>query len=282
MRRGAALVLASVFTLSLAALAPGSASSAGATTAGARSSPATFHRPIISLGANRSNNWSGYNQGLLEQGGNKTFHQVSGDWTVPTASAHRHGEAEFSSTWVGIGGGCVDANCDLTDPSLIQTGTEQDVDASGHPSCSAWWEIIPIPSVTITTVHVRPGDHIHAALAESPPGSELWTITLRDVTNGQSFTQTLPYLSTHATAEWIEETPVEIGTGAPTGVAPLPNLSRVPFDLARTNTARAGLKASEEIQLADSQGHVLATPSAPDRDVDGFNDCAYATRCPAP
>jgi hypothetical protein len=91
----------------------------------------------------------------------------------------------------------------------------------------------------------------------------------------------VPYLSSHATAEWIQETPVEIGAGAPT-VGPLPNLSRVTFDLAHTNGARAGLKGSEEIQLADSNGHVLAAPSAPDRDLDGFNDCAYATTCPHP
>jgi hypothetical protein len=280
-RRGAALVLVSLLASSLAALSTGSLASTMAAPAGGRSGGATFHRPILSIGANKSNNWSGYNQGFLEQSG-KMFHQISADWTVPTATAHRHGEAEFSSTWVGIGGGCVDAGCAVTDPTLIQTGTEQDVDASGHASYSAWWEIIPAPSVTITTLNVRPGDHIHAALVESTPGSEVWTMALRDVTTGKSFTQTLPYPSSHATAEWIEETPVQVGTGAPAGVGPLPNLSRVSFDLARTNGARPGLKPSEEIQLADSQGHVLATPSAPDRDRDGFKDCAYAARCPAP
>jgi hypothetical protein len=280
-RRGEALVLVSLLASSLAALSTGSVASTVGAPAGDRPGATTFHRPILSIGANKSNNWSGYNQGLLEQSG-KMFHQISADWKVPTATAHRHGEAEFSSTWVGIGGGCVDAGCAVTDPTLIQTGTEQDVDASGHASYSAWWEIIPAPSVTITTVHVRPGDHIHAALAESSSVPGMWTMALRDLTTGKSFTQTIPYASSHATAEWIQETPVQIGTGAPAGVGPLPNLSRVSFDLARTNGARPGLKSSEEIQLADSQGHVLASPSAPDRDRDGFNDCAYATRCPAP
>jgi hypothetical protein len=280
-RRGAALVLVSLLASSLVALSTGSVASTVAAAAGGGSGGTTFHRPILSIGANKSNNWSGYNQGLLEQSG-KMFHQVSADWTVPRASAHRHGEAEFSSTWVGIGGGCVDAGCAVTDPTLIQTGTEQDVDTSGHASYSAWWEIIPLPSITISAVPVRPGDRIHAALTETVPGSEVWTMALRDLTTGKSFTQTLPYASSHATAEWIEETPVEIGAGAPTGVGALPNLSRVSLDLARTNNARPGLKPSEEIQLADSQGHVLATPSGPDSDGDGFNDCAYATRCPAP
>src|SRR5437868_13189182 len=46
-------------------------------------------------------------QGTLEKGG-KLFSSVDGTWTVPTASQHKAGEAEFSASWVGIGGGCVD------------------------------------------------------------------------------------------------------------------------------------------------------------------------------
>ena len=43
------------------------------------------HRPLIAVGASQSNNWSGYNQGTLEKNGT-LFHQVSGDWVVPTAT----------------------------------------------------------------------------------------------------------------------------------------------------------------------------------------------------
>jgi len=39
-------------------------------------------------------------------------------------------------------------------------------------------------------------------------------ITLKDLTTGQSFSTTVPYTSTHTTAEWIEETPLLIGTNA--------------------------------------------------------------------
>src|SRR5207245_5558301 len=84
-----------------------------------------LHRPVVAVGTNQSNNWSGYNQGTIEKG-NTFFHQVSGDWFVPTATAHNRGEAEYSATWVGIGGGCVNANCLVTDNTLIQAGTEQD------------------------------------------------------------------------------------------------------------------------------------------------------------
>ena len=54
------------------------------------------------------------------------------------------------------------------------------------------------------------------------------------------------------------------------------------FNNARTNKANAALKTSEEIQLVDFNGAVLETPSAPDSDADGFNDCSYSATCPTP
>ena len=160
---------------------------------------------------NSSSNWFGYNQGTLEQG-SKLFNSITGDWTVPTATQHTAGQAEDSSDWIGIGGGCIDAGCTATDSTLIQTGTEQDVDSTGAASYSAWWELVPAPSLTISNMTVEPGDHMHASISEVVPDSDVWTITIQDVTRGESFTQTAPYPSTHATAEWIEETPLEIGT----------------------------------------------------------------------
>jgi Peptidase A4 family len=75
------------------------------------------------------------------------------------------GNANQSSNWLGIGGGCVDAGCTVTDPTgLIQTDTEQDVDAGGKASYSAWWELVPVPSTTITTMTILPGDQMHAGI----------------------------------------------------------------------------------------------------------------------
>src|SRR3979411_1465056 len=138
--------------------------------------PATqmvFHRPIVKVGANQSNNWSGYNQGTLEKGGVQ-FHHVSSTWVVPTATQHVGGQAEFSATWVGIGGGCVDANCSVTDGTLIQAGTSQDVDASGAAHYSAWWEIIPAPSTPIANFPVVAGNVIHVNISETVVG--VWSI----------------------------------------------------------------------------------------------------------
>jgi hypothetical protein len=229
------------------------------------------------VNANQSSNWFGYNQGTLEKS-NTLFSSISGDWTVPSATQHASGKAESSSDWIGIGGGCIDAGCTLGDPTLIQTGTEQDVDASGKASYSTWWEIIPGPSIAISGVSASPGDRMHASISELVTGSNVWTITLQNVTKGQSFTQTVPYPSTHATAEWIEETPTLIGTDG-VGLAALPNLSNPSFDNAKVNGQAAGLKSSEAIQLIDSNGSVIGTPSAPDAQADGFSACTWATSC---
>ncbi len=271
----------------LLAIAGGGAALAAVSTTPAAAAAPVAHgqvvhvvKPGLHANASQSNNWFGYDQGTLEQGGLKQFNSISGDWTVPAASQHTAGQAEASSDWIGIGGGCVDANCTVTDSTLIQTGTEQDVDASGSSSYSAWWEVIPAPSLTISNMTVGAGDHMHASITETVSGSNVWTITLQDVTRGESFTTTVPYASTHATAEWIAETPLEIGTNA--GLASLPNLSNTAFDSGTTNGAAAGLKGSEQIDLTDSNGTVIGVPSAPDSDLDGFGVCAWATTCTTP
>jgi Peptidase A4 family len=234
--------------------------------------------PHLRINTNTSTNWFGYNQGTLEQG-SKLFNSIAGDWTVPAATQHTAGQAEASSDWIGIGGGCIDAGCTATDSTLIQTGTEQDVSASGGASYSAWYELVPAPSLTVSMT-VSPGDHMHASIAETVANSNVWNITLQDVTRGESFSTTVPYSSTHATAEWIEETPLVIGTNA--GFAALPNLTNPGFDLGSTNGAPAGLKSSEELDLVDSGGAVIGSPSAPDSDTDGFGACTWSGTCTAP
>jgi hypothetical protein len=235
--------------------------------------------PHLRGNTNQSSNWFGYNQGTLEQG-SKLFNSIGGQWTVPTVTQHTAGQAESSSDWIGIGGGCVDAGCTATDSTLIQTGTEQDVSATGQTTYDAWYELVPAPEIQITSMTVNPGDRMSASVSEVVSNSNVWKITISDLTNGQSFTTTVPYSSTHATAEWIEETPLLIGTNA--GFASLPNLTTPAFDLATTNGAPASLKSSEEMDLIDSNSNVIGTPSAPDPDADGFNACTWATSCAAP
>ena len=222
------------------------------------------------------NNWSGYNQGLLDKGA--PFTAITGTWTVPTASQNRAGEAESSATWVGIGGGCLESTCTATDSTLIQAGTGQDVDASGKTSYYAWYELVPVPSTTVS-LPVSPGDKITVAINQTLPG--LWAISIRNVSTGKSWSTTTPYPSTLGSAEWIEETPLAIGTSG-TGITALPRLSTVGFTGATANGAPANLSSAEAMQLVDGSGQVLATPSSPSPSKTAFNDCSYASTCATP
>jgi hypothetical protein len=274
-KRPAVAAAIRVCALTLAALAVTLVAAGGAAALNA-------HGQVLRLApghanANQSGNWFGYNQGAVTKG--TLFNSITGNWTVPKVSQHTKGQAEYSSDWIGIGGGCPESTCTVPDATLIQTGTEQDVSSSGAPSYSAWWEIIPLPSINFPMT-VAPGDRMHASVAEPVPFSNVWTITLTDVTRGETDSQTVPYTSSHDTAEWIEETPLIIGTGA--GFAPLPNATSPAFDLATVNGAPAKLAPSQEIQLVDSNGKVIGAPSAPDPDADGFNACTWATLCAAP
>jgi hypothetical protein len=231
--------------------------------------------PIAVLGAAKSSNWSGYNQGILETGKTGGFHQVSAQWVVPQATQHKKGRAEYSASWAGIGGGCLDTSCSATDASLIQAGSSQDVAANGKASYAVWWELIPGPSITITSLSVKAGDTVFVDIREVVANSNLWTITVK--VNGKTFTTTVPYSSTHATAEWIVETPLIFGTDG-AGVSAMPNLAKERFTGAKVNGANAGLKTAEQILLEDSNGHRLATPSKPTGGT-AFSLCTYTTTC---
>lgn len=271
---GAVRRLAVVLSVSLAGLAVAAASASAALKSHGQLLRLAPHS--LTLNANSSTNWFGYNQGSLEQG-DKLFNSISGNWTVPTATQHTAGQAEASSDWIGIGGGCIDAGCTTTDSTLIQTGTEQDVSSTGAASYSAWYELVPAPSLTISSMTVAPGDAMHASLSEVVNDANAWTITIQDLTRGESYTTTVPYSSSHATAEWIEETPLEIGTNA--GFAALPNLTNPGWTSATVNGAAPGLKASEEMDLTDSNGNVIGAPSAPNSTANGFDECTWASTC---
>jgi len=230
------------------------------------------------LATNQSNNWSGYSEPLTQSG---PYQSISASWTVPTATQHTANQAESSATWVGIGGGCLTSDCLVGDETLVQAGTEQDVAANGATSYSAWWEIVPVPSIQFSTVAVHPGDQIHVALTQTAP--EVWNVAFDDLTDGQSgtATQTIPYPSDYSTAEFIEETPLSVGTSG-TGLTNLPNLGTVGFTSASVNGANAGLIAADELDLTDANGNVIAVPSAPNSAGNAFNDCTWATSCTAP
>ena len=249
------------------------------------------HAGLLQLSApQESTNWSGYNQGIIEKNVPDGFHAITGDWIVPTATPHAEGESEFSSTWLGIGGGCEDLECENQDQTLIQTGTEQDViyDAlTGETTTeySAWYELIPDAAITVP-LPVHPGDKMRASIVETPIGSGQWTILLANVTQNSVFMKVVDYESDYGSAEWIAESPVVVAIYPlpPTlGFAPVPNLTPVRFDNVTVNGAPAALTEAEQIVMNDSfSGDRVATPSNPDAESDGFNDCTYTESCAAP
>ena len=277
--RGLAGAVCGLAAAGLAAL--GLAGPAGAAAGGGHGVIHVVHVAGGKAGTNQSNNWSGYNIGAAYPGepAGVTFTAVSGQWTVPAATQHKAGEAEFSASWLGIGGGCVTDTCSVTDNTLIQAGTEQDVSKAGKASYGAWWEIIPEPQTTVS-LPVRPGNKIKVTIAQaSTPGD--WSIMIANLSTGRRFATTTPYSSSMDTAEWIEETPLIIGTGG-TGLAAMPNLGTVHFTSATLNHASPGFHPVDEMQLVTSSGTVVATPSAPGPTLNSFNDCIWKTACAAP
>src|SRR3989442_12775705 len=87
----------------------------------------------------------------------------------------------------------------VTDTTLIQAGTSQDVASNGKATYTAWWEIIPAPSVPVSLA-VTAGNTVRVNIAETTP--QVWSITINNVSTGQSWSTTVPYSSTYATAEW--------------------------------------------------------------------------------
>jgi hypothetical protein len=238
---------------------------------------ATTHPAMVSglqvtqrnhLATIRSLNWSGYEQGLLRR--TEPFTQISATWTVPAASSARPGEFEASAVWVGIGGGCPDVNCSPSeiDPTLVQAGTEQDVDANGNPIYYAWVEMVPTPAEPVL-FHVQAGDVMSVDVRTHEAGH--WTLTVVDVTSGETAVREVVYPAAMLSAEWVVEAPTLTD---PPGVAPLPHLAPCArFDGATVNGGPAGLVASEAITMVDASGAAVATPSPPDAEADGFSVC---------
>jgi hypothetical protein len=151
-------------------------------------------------------NWAGY----VSSGG--TYTTISGSWKVPSVIAGSEAIAS-DATWIGIGG-------DTTD-DLIQVGT-QNVAENGQVTSGTFYEQLPDTSQSISSVNVSAGDTVTASIKEVADGE--WSITIQDVTNGESYTNTVAYNSSESSAEWIEEAPSDGD-----GIVPLDEFGSVTF-----------------------------------------------------
>jgi peptidase A4-like protein len=112
-----------------------------------------------------TSNWSGYAIGSYQNG--QKYTSAGATWVVPTVTfgqTQSGTNEEYSATWVGIGGFCLNSLCSRVDRTLIQLGTSQYVSSSGTTSYFAWYEMLPAAPVTITSINVNSGDKISASL----------------------------------------------------------------------------------------------------------------------
>jgi hypothetical protein len=156
--------------------------------------------------------------------------------------------------------------------SLIQTGTEQDY-YSGSAHYAAWWEILPAPATFIVTMTVHAGDLFTASIARGTAG--LWTISIKDVTSGQSSSTTQAYAGPLTSAEWIQEAPTVNGR-----LAHLAHYGLATFDPGTANGATPSLVSANGGKMIQG-GKTVSTPSTPDSDADGFN-AHYGATAPSP
>src|SRR5215469_7071405 len=182
------------------------------------------------------------------------YTSASGTFQVPSVSYSGSGHSyEDSALWVGIGGD--------GDSTLIQLGTEQLITSSGAASYYVWYELYPAATVYLGHA-VKPGDIIAASLqctaACSPSSVQTWQLTMTDETAGWSWTQSVQYQSSMASAEWITEAPWDSS-----GELPLDDFVQATFDPVSANGVNPTLTlAANGIQMADPYGET-SNPSAP-------------------
>ena len=224
-----------------------------------------------------TSNWSGYAVAKFETG--QSYLSAQATWTVATVTYQPDASgsaAQYSSTWVGIGGFCENALCTNVDRTLIQLGTEQDVSSTGAAQYYAWYEMLPQFPNRIP-LPIKPGDSITASLqctAACLNKKQTWTLSMVNNTTGQQWSQDFRYASSRLSAVWIEEAPYS------GGVLPLADFGTIaidPNDVSPPLTLQAN-----GIQMTDPWGQT-AIPSSPDSF--GFNVCwesGTTDPCPQP
>lgn len=194
----------------------------------------------------QSTNWAGY---AVHRDG-ASFRRVSASWTQPSASC-TSGQPSYSSAWVGLGG------YSPASTALEQIGTELDCTASGKVVSSAWYELVPAPSKTIS-LQVQPGDVMHATVTVT--GHRV-VVELDNLTRRHTFRKTLHTAAIDvSSAEWILEAPSECISQYTCQALPLANFGSITFDSASVVTANG---ATGTIARGDwTRTRIKLTPGA--------------------
>jgi hypothetical protein len=209
--------------------------------------------PAAMADTTQSTNWAGY------AAHGSSYRSVQGAWIQPSAQCTR-GVQTYSSYWVGLGG------YSASSQALEQIGTEVDCSAGGRVMSSAWYELVPAPSMPIRLT-VNPGDVMQAGVSVS--GNAV-TVVLNDVTRRQSFRKTLrASVLDLSSAEWIVEAPSECVSANSCQTLTLANFGSATFNgsAAQSTGGRTGVISSwqaTKINLRPSgRRFVVNTPSGP-------------------
>ncbi len=200
-----------------------------------------------------SSNWAGY----AVTG--STFTDVKGTWVQPALTCPATGSS-YAAFWVGLGG-------ETGNGGLEQTGTEADCQ-NGRVSYSSWYETLPDGSVQVP-VTVTPGDTVSAEVAADTTAGTA-TLTLTDVTTGQTFTTTTtPSILDTSSAEWIAEAPSQC-LGSRCLQLPLANFGTVQFSGSSTTanghvgTISDASWSTTSIELGGGAGSAVPAALSPD------------------
>ena len=204
------------------------------------------HSHRLSEATATSTNWSGY----AVTGPKNSVTSVDGYWTVPTAQSCTSTDT-YSSFWVGIDG--------FNSNSVEQLGTDTDC-SSGAPTYYAWREMYPHPAYYINTVTIHPGDEIYASVSFT--GRNHFTLYMKDVSTGQSFSYSARARASRSSAEWVVEAPYS------GGILPLTNFGTAYFTtnsatISGTTNYIDGFSSSStyQINMVDSNGNLKDTTS---------------------
>jgi hypothetical protein len=164
-----------------------------------------------------SSNWSGYQI-------TQTAQYAQSGWTVPTVSLPSpgySGSGYYSSTWSGIGGGF-----NAGSGALIQSGTAQDISASGQTSYYAWYEIVGGThdtggEVRINNLPIHAGDAVGSGVEWTPTGGAVLGVC--NFSGAGCINFTLASSAPGTSVEWIVEAPYY------NGILPLADFDVVNF-----------------------------------------------------
>jgi hypothetical protein len=198
--------------------------------------------------------WSGYTY----TGG--PFKAVGGTFTVPGPGTSVPCSANIAE-WVGIDG--------FGNNSLIQAGIGEDAVNPANGQCTpgtfyawAWTELWPAASQP-SSLSVHVGDKVTVSIAQA--SGTTWAVSISDLSDGQSYTTSVPYAGPGSSAEWIVEAPTSTqlcGTGAePAAWAGICELAPYTPPVAFTNLNESGA-ASQLVEMVIAQGgEKISVPS---------------------